>query len=137
MIREIVKDHFILSQKCDKATREDQDIITDLLDTINAHKETCVGMAANMIGERKRIIVVKDNQKYLVMINPQIIKTSSQSYETQEGCLSRQGTKKTKRYEKIKVEYRDQDFKIKIKTFQGFTAQIIQHEIDHCEGILI
>ena len=91
----------------------------------------------NMIGERKRIIVVKDNQKYLVMINPQIIKTSSQSYETQEGCLSRQGTKKTKRYEKIKVEYRDQDFKIKIKTFQGFTAQIIQHEIDHCEGILI
>ena len=137
MIREIVKDHFILSQKCDKATREDQDIITDLLDTINAHKETCVGMAANMIGVRKRIIVVKDNQKYLVMINPQIIKTSSQSYETQEGCLSRQGTKKTKRYEKIKVEYRDQDFKIKIKTFQGFTAQIIQHEIDHCEGILI
>ncbi len=137
MIREIVKDHFILSQKCDKATREDQDIITDLLDTINAHKETCVGMAANMIGERKRIIVVKDNQKYLVMINPQIIKTSSQSYETQEGCLSHQGTKKTKRYEKIKVEYRDQDFKIKIKTFQGFTAQIIQHEIDHCEGILI
>ena len=113
MIKEIVKDQFQLSQKSAIATKEDLDIITDLLDTIKANNDHCVGMAANMIGANKRIIVVNDDNKYII------------------------GVKKTKRYEKIKVSYFDEDFKKKIKTYQGFTAQIIQHEIDHCNGILI
>ena len=131
MIKEIVKDQFQLSQKSAIATKE------DLLDTIKANHDHCVGMAANMIGANKRIIVVNDNNKYVIMINPEVLKFSGKLYETEEGCLSHIGVKKTKRYEKIKVSYFDENFKKKIKTYQGFTAQIIQHEIDHCNGILI
>lgn len=137
MIREIVTDNFQLSQKSIPATIEDLDVVEDLLDTIKEHEQGCVGMAANMIGVNKSIIVINDDGNYLIMINPKIIKTSGRLYETEEGCLSHQGKKKTKRYEKIKVDYLDGDFKRKIKTFENFTAQIIQHEIDHCNGILI
>lgn len=137
MIREIVTDQFSLSQKSILATPKDLPVIQDLLDTIKAHEQECVGMAANMIGVNKNIIVVNDNGKYLVMINPMVLKTSGRLYETEEGCLSHQGFKKTKRYEKIKIAYFDENFKKKIKTFQDYLAQIIQHEIDHCQGILI
>ena len=137
MIREIVTDQFSLSQKSILATPEDLPVVQDLLDTIKAHEQECVGMAANMIGVNKNIIVVNDNGKYLVMINPIVLKTSGRLYETEEGCLSHQGVKKTKRYEKIKIAYFDESFKKKIKTFQDYLAQIIQHEIDHCHGILI
>lgn len=137
VIKEIVKDQFQLSQKSAIATKEDLDVITDLLDTIKANHDHCVGMAANMIGANKRIIVVNDNNKYIIMINPEVLKFSGKLYETEEGCLSHIGVKKTKHYEKVKVSYFDEDFKKKIKTYQGFTAQIIQHEIDHCNGILI
>lgn len=137
MIKKIIKDPFILTQKSTLATIEDLQIINDLIDTITAHKESCVGIAANMIGINKQIIVVVDNDHYLAMLNPKIIKTSGNIYTCQEGCLCHQGTKETKRFEKIKVEYMDNCFKKKIKSFSGFTAQIIQHEIDHCNGILI
>ena len=137
MIREIVTDQFSLSQKSILATPEDLPVVQDLLDTIKAHEQECVGMAANMIGVNKNIIVVNDNGKYLVMINPIVLKTSGRLYETEEGCLSHQGVKKSKRYEKIKIAYFDESFKKKIKTFQDYLAQIIQHEIDHCQGILI
>ena len=130
MIREIVSDQFRLSQKSLPATKEDLPVVQDLLDTIIAHATGCVGMAAN-------IIIVNDDGNYLVMLNPEIIKTMGRLYETEEGCLSHIGVKKTKRYEKIKVAYYDVDFKKKIKTFSNYTAQIIQHEIDHCNGILI
>ena len=124
MIREIVSDQFRLSQKSLPATKEDLPVVQDLLDTIIAHATGCVGMAANMIGINKNIIIVNDDGNYLVMLNPEIIKTMGRLYET-------------KRYEKIKVAYYDVDFKKKIKTFSNYTAQIIQHEIDHCNGILI
>lgn len=137
MIREIVTDQFILSQKSVLATKDDLSIVQDLLDTIKAHETHCVGMAANMIGVNKKIIVINDNGRYLVMINPEIIRIMGQSYETEEGCLSHSGTRKTKRYEKIKVAFYDENFKKKIKTFNSYSAQIIQHEIDHCNGILI
>ena len=137
MIKEIVTDQFSLSQKSVPATIEDLSIVQDLLDTIKAHKHECVGMAANMIGVNKNIIVVNDNGKYLVMINPIVLKTSGRLYEAEEGCLSHKGVKKTKRYEKIKIVYFDENFKKKVKTFQDYLAQIIQHEIDHCHGILI
>lgn len=137
MIKEIVTDQFSLSQKSVPATIEDLSIVQDLLDTIKAHKQECVGMAANMIGVNKNIIVVNDNGKYLVMINPIVLKTSGRLYEAEEGCLSHKGVKKTKRYEKIKITYFDESFKKKVKTFQDYLAQIIQHEIDHCHGILI
>ena len=137
MIKEIVTDQFSLSQKSVPATIEDLSIVQDLLDTIKAHKQECVGMAANMIGVNKNIIVVNDNGKYLVMINPIVLKTSGRLYEADEGCLSHKGVKKTKRYEKIKITYFDESFKKKVKTFQDYLAQIIQHEIDHCHGILI
>lgn len=136
MIRDIIKDQFFLQQKSKDATKEDAAIIQDLLDTIKVH-ETCVGMAANMIGHLKNIIVIKDGKDYLVLINPIIIKTSGKKYTCQEGCLCHQGLKETKRYEKIKVEYLDQHFRCKMKTFDQQIAQIIQHEIDHCHGILI
>ena len=133
MIKEIVTDQFSLSQKSILATPEDLPVVQDLLDTIKAHEQECVGMAANMIGVNKNIIVVNDNGKYLVMINPIVLKTSGRLYETEEGCLSHQGVKKTKRYEKIKIAYFDESFKKKIKTFQDYLAQIIQHEIDNCK----
>lgn len=137
MIREIVTDHFLLSGKSVDATKDDLYIVQDLKDTIHSRQEYCVGMAANMINERKRIIIVMDGNKELVMINPVIMKTSGRYYETEEACLCHEGTKKTKRYEKIKVQYYDENFKLKIKTFSEFTAQVIQHEIDHCNGVLI
>ena len=136
MIREICKDEFFLSQKSEPATADDLAIVQDLLDTLAAHKDGCVGMAANMIGILKNIIAINDNGDYLLMYNPEIIKSDG-AYETEEGCLSLDGVRKTKRYKKIKVRYLDRNFKIKIKTYEGFTAQIIQHEVDHLSGIII
>lgn len=137
MKKSIVKDHFFLQQKSTDVTKDDLFIIHDLLDTIQAYQDQCVGMAANMIGYLKRMIVVFDGKDYLILINPQMIKYTGQQYITEECCLSHQGTKQTKRYPKIKVSYLDEKMKKKIKTFEGLTAQIIQHEMDHLEGILI
>ena len=136
MIRPIVHDPFFLGQKSTPATEADRPIINDLLDTLRAHLDRCVGMAANMIGERKRIIVFCNGPMQMIMVNPQITAKSG-PYETEEGCLSLAGTRKTKRYQQITVRYQDQAFQTRTGTFEGFTAQIIQHEIDHCEGILI
>lgn len=136
MIKEINRDIFILSQKSVPATENDRQTGEDLLETLIANSERCVGMAANMIGISKNIIAINDNNNYTVMYNPEILKADKE-YETEEGCLSLDGVRKTKRYRKIKVRYLDKDFKIKIKTYDGFTAQIIQHEIDHLSGIII
>lgn len=137
MIRKIVKDEFVLCQKSVEAKPEDLTVLLDLIDTIKTHCDECIGMAANMIGVLRRIIVVKDEDQYIGLINPVILKTSGRYYEAEEGCLCYEGSKKTKRYEKIKVQYRDSDWKIKIKTFNGYVAEAIQHEIDHCNGVLI
>lgn len=136
MIRDIMHDPIFLGQKSIPATIEDLDVAQDLLDTLAAHKEGCVGMAANMIGVAKRIIAFDHDGSYMVMFNPEIIKCS-QPYEAEEGCLSLPGIRKTKRYQSIKVRYQNQGFSVRIKTFTGWSAQIIQHEIDHCNGILI
>ena len=136
MIKEINRDIFLLSQKSVPATESDRQAGEDLIETLIANSERCVGMAANMIGLSKRIIAVNDNENYILMYNPEIIKSEG-VYETEEGCLSLDGTRKTKRYKKIKVRYYDKYFKIKIKTYEGFTAQIIQHEADHLDGIII
>ena len=137
MIKELVHDTFFLSIKSDEATKDDIHIAEDLLNTLTAHKNECVGMAANMIGERKRIICFDDNGKYFTMFNPEIIK-QSEPYDTEEGCLSLLGgPRKTKRFKKIKVRYFTEQMQQREKSFDGFTAQIIQHEIDHCNGILI
>ncbi|MCI7692570.1 MAG: peptide deformylase [Oscillospiraceae bacterium] len=136
MVREIVRDTFFLQIKSEPASEADLPTVRDLLDTLAAHKDGCVGMAANMIGVSKRIIAFDDNGKYAVMINPEIIRFSG-AYEAEEGCLSLAGTRKTKRYKSIKVRFLNEDFQVRIKTYTGFTAQIIQHEIDHCCGILI
>ena len=136
MVREIVRDTFFLQIKSEPASEADLPTVRDLLDTLAAHKDGCVGMAANMIGVSKRIIAFDDNGKYAVMINPEIIRFSG-AYEAEEGCLSLAGTRKTKRYKSIKVSFFNEDFQPRIKTYTGFTAQIIQHEIDHCNGILI
>ncbi len=136
MVKEIVKDEIFLSQKSAPATADDLHIATDLLDTLEANEERCVGLAANMIGELKNIIAVDDDGNYLVMFNPVVIKTS-EPFNTEEACLSLEGTRPTKRYKSIKVEYQNEKMQKRIKTFKGFTAQIIQHEIDHCNGIII
>ncbi len=136
MVREIVKDVFFLFQKSTPATADDLDVAQDLLDTLTAHKDGCVGMAANMIGVSKRIITFDNEGKYMVMYNPEIIKKSD-PYEAEEGCLSLTGTRKTKRWKSIKVQYQNEQFQTRFKTFTGWTAQIIQHEIDHCDGIII
>ena len=136
MVREIMRDEAFLSQKAEPATLEDLPVAQDLLDTLAAHKDGCVGMAANMIGVCKRIIVFDNEGKYMVMFNPEIIKKSG-SYEAEEGCLSLTGIRKAKRWQSIKVQYQNEQFQIRFKTFTGWTAQIIQHEIDHCEGVLI
>ena len=136
MVREIMRDEAFLSQKAEPATLEDLPVAQDLLDTLTAHKDGCVGMAANMIGVCKRIIVFDNEGKYTVMFNPEIIKKSG-SYEAEEGCLSLSGIRKAKRWQSIKVQYQNEQFQIRFKTFTGWTAQIIQHEIDHCEGVLI
>ena len=136
MIRPIEKDPFFLGRKSRPATAEDLPIVRDLLDTLTAHREGCVGMAANMIGQAVRIIAFDNEGSYLAMLNPEIIKCS-EPYETEEGCLSLPGVRKTKRYRSIKVRYQNEQMQTRLKTFTGWTAQIIQHEIDHCNGILI
>lgn len=136
MIRPVVKDVLFLGQKSEPATKDDISIIDDLMDTLEANLEHCVGMAANMIGVKKRIIVFTIGDFIVPMVNP-IIVSKEKLYETEESCLSLSGFRKTKRYETIEVEYLDRDFKKHKDTFTGFTAQIIQHEIDHCNGIII
>ena len=137
MVRELVHDPILLAQKSEPATAEDLQTVADLLDTLKAHKETCVGMAANMIGIHKRIIAVDNDGEYMVMLNPRIVRQSV-PYKTEESCLSLLGgPRKTTRYRKIKLEYQNAQMQIRLKTFEGFTAQIIQHEVDHCNGILI
>ncbi len=136
MIRPIMKDPIFLAQKSAPATKEDLPVAQDLLDTLTAHKDGCVGMAANMIGVSKCIIAFDNEGKYMVMFNPEIVKRS-EPYEAEEGCLSLPGTRKAKRYRSIKVQYQNEQFQTRFKTFTGWTAQIIQHEIDHCNGVLI
>ena len=136
MVREIMKDESFLAQKSEPATQDDLDTAQDLLDTLTAHKDGCVGMAANMIGVNKRIIVFDNEGSYMLMFNPEIIKKSA-PYTADEGCLSLTGTRKAKRWKTIKVQYQNEKFQTRFKTFTGWTAQIIQHEIDHCEGIII
>ena len=136
MIREICRDETFLAQKAAPATADDLATAQDLLDTLTAHKDGCVGMAANMIGVNKRIIAFDNAGTYMVMFNPVIIRQSG-PYETQEGCLSLTGVRKTKRFQTVKVQWQNEKFQTRLKTFTGWTAEIIQHEIDHCEGILI
>ena len=136
MVKEIVHDPIFLAQKSKSADLGDMQTAQDLLDTLEANREGCVGMAANMIGVLKRIIVFDNEGKAELMFNPEIVKKSD-SYEAEEGCLSLSGVRKTTRYKKIKVQYQNKDFQIRLKTYTGFAAQIIQHEIDHCECILI
>ena len=137
MVRELVHDPIALARKSSDATRDDLTTAQDLLDTLTFHKEGCVGMAANMIGVTKRIIVFDNEGSYMTMLNPVILKASEQ-YETEEGCLSLLGgPRKCKRYKKIKVQYQNLQLQTRLKTFTGWTAQIIQHEIDHCNGVLI
>ena len=136
MVREIMRDETFLAQKAEPATQADLSTAQDLLETLESHKDGCVGMAANMIGVNKRIIAFDNEGKYTVMFNPEIIKRSG-PYETEEGCLSLTGIRKTKRWQSIKVQYQNEQFQIRFKTFSGWTAQIIQHEVDHCEGIII
>lgn len=137
MVKELVHDPIFLAQRALPATKEDLQTARDLLDTLAAHRDTCVGMAANMIGVCRRIIAFDNAGSYTVMLNPQIVKRAGE-YEAEESCLSLLGgPRKTKRYRKIKVQYQTMDFQTRLKTFEGWTAQIIQHEIDHCSGILI
>ena len=137
MVKEIVHDPIFLGMKSDAATAEDLQVAKDLLDTLTANKEACVGMAANMIGVLKRVIAFDNEGAYMVMFNPEIIKTAG-PYDTEEGCLSLLGgPRPCKRYQTIKVRWQNEKFQTRIKTFTGWTAQIIQQEIDHCNGILI
>ncbi len=137
MIKDLMHDPIFLSLKSIAATKDDLAVADDLLETLVAHKEACVGMAANMIGVNKRIIAFDNEGEYMVMFNPVILKKTD-PYETQESCLSLLGgPRKCKRFKTIKVQWQNADFKIRIKNFTGWTAQIIQHEIDHCNGILI
>lgn len=136
MERPIVKDPIFLAQKSEPATADDLGTAKDLLDTLMAHREGCVGMAANMIGVSRRIIVFDNEGEYMTMFNPEIIRFSG-AYEAEEGCLSLTGTRKSKRYRSIKVQYQNEAMQVRLKTFTGWTAQIIQHEVDHCNGVLI
>ena len=137
MVRELVHDPMFLGIKSKPATKEDSLIARDLLDTLNAHRETCVGMAANMIGKTVKIIAFIDGVRPTVMYNPEMISKAA-PYETEEGCLSLLGSpRKTTRYKTIRVKYQDSGFVWRKKSFSDFTAQIIQHEIDHCNGVLI
>ncbi len=136
MVKPIVKDVLFLNQKSEPATRADMQVVQDLLDTLRANEETCVGMAANMIGVKKRIIVVSTGFINIPMINPVILKKIG-PYETEEGCLSLTGVRKTTRYLKIEVEYLDVNWKKQRREFSSGLAQIIQHECDHLDGILI
>ena len=136
MIKPIVRDAFFLNQKSEVATKADLPVAQDLEDTLRANRERCVGMAANMIGYRKRIIIVATGFADIVMINP-VITDKSGAYETEEGCLSLAGRRKTKRYKEIEVTYQDTDFQERKQIFNGYVAQIVQHEMDHLEGIII
>ena len=136
MVREIMRDEAFLAQKSEPATLEDLPLAQDLLDTLEANKERCVGMAANMIGVSKRIIVFDNDGTYMVMFNPEIVKRSG-PYQAEEGCLSLSGTRPAKRWRSIKVRWQNEKFQERFKTFTGWTAQIIQHEMDHCEGSII
>ena len=137
MVKELVHDPILLAMKSETAAKDDLQTAQDLMDTLSAHKDSCVGMAANMIGVCKRIIVFDNGGEYMTMLNPEILKRS-EPYETEEGCLSLLGgPRKCKRYKSVKVKWQTFDFQTRIKTFTGFTAQIIQHEIDHCDGVLI
>lgn len=137
MVKEIVHDPILLGMESAPATKEDLQVARDLLDTLVANKDTCVGMAANMICVRKRIIVFDNEGTYMTMFNPEIVKLSG-PYDTQESCLSLLGgPRPCKRYQTIKVQWQNEQFQTRIKTFTGWSAQIIQHEIDHCNGILI
>ena len=137
MVKEIVRDTFFLAQKSEPADKKDVQVIQDLLDTIKANADRCVGMAANMIGARKTILVALIGKRYLIMVNPKIVSKSSQIYETEESCLSLNGQRKVKRYKSVVVEFFDKNFKKKKQTFKDFEAQIIQHEIDHFSGTII
>ena len=136
MIRSVMRTIEFLKQPSETATKDDLSIAQDLMDTLKAHKDECVGMAANMIGETKRIIAFDDSGKYTVMFNPRILKADD-AFKTEEGCLSLVGVRPAKRYKSIKVQYENEAFQTRIKTYKGFTAQIIQHEMDHLEGIII
>ena len=136
MVREIIKDPIFLARKSAPARAEDISVAQDLLDTLIAHADGCVGMAANMIGVSKCIIAFNDNGSYAVMLNPVITKFSG-PYDTEEGCLSLPGVRPTRRYKTIKVEYQTVKMEKRVKTYTGYTAQIIQHEVDHCKGIII
>lgn len=137
MVKDLIHDPILLAAKSTDATADDLNMAEDLLDTLKAHSKTCVGMAANMIGERKRIICFTDGKEYVTMFNPEIIK-KTEPFETEEGCLSLiGGPRKCKRYRKIKVRFQNARLETRLRTYTGFTAQIIQHEVDHCNGILI
>ena len=136
MIRPVVRDPVFLAQKSAPATTEDLQAARNLLDTLEAHKDGCVGMAANMIGVSRCVIAFDNEGAYMVMFNPEIVKSSG-PYTAEEGCLSLDGLRKAKRYRSIKVQYQNEQFQTRLKTFTGWTAEIIQHEIDHCNGVLI
>lgn len=136
MIRDICKDERFLARTAEPATPEDVQVAADLLETLEYHKDGCVGMAANMIGVNKRIIAFENEGSYTVMFNPEIIK-KSEPYDAEEGCLSLTGVRPAKRWKSIKVRWQNERFQVRLKTFTGWTAQIIQHEVDHCDGILI
>ena len=136
MVKKIMRDPLFLAQKSVDATEADKQVITDLLDTLRANLDHCVGMAANMIGIRKSIIIVNMGIMDMVMFNPRIL-SAKKPFEMEEGCLSLTGVRKTTRYEEIEVEFRDMDWKLQRRAFTGWTAQIIQHEVDHCNGVVI
>ena len=136
MIRDICKDEAFLAQRTERATADDLAVAADLLETLAHHKDGCVGMAANMIGVNRRIIAFDNEGESMLMFNPEIVKRSG-PYEAEEGCLSLTGTRKARRWQSIKVRWQNEKFQERLKTFTGWTAQIIQHEIDHCEGIII
>ena len=137
MIKDLIHDPIFLARKAEPATQADLQTAEDLLDTLTAYRDTCVGMAANMIGVCKRIIAFDNGGSYMVMFNPRIVKAAGE-YDAEESCLSLLGgPRKAKRFRKIKVEYQTDTFQTRLKSFEGWTAQIIQHEIDHCDGILI
>ena len=136
MVRSIVKDPILLSRRSETATSADRALAADLRDTLLAHTDKCVGMAANMIGGTRRIIAFLDGNTPTVMFNPEIIRAEGE-FETEEGCLSLTGTRRTKRFSRIKVRFQDERFIRRVREYAGWTAQIIQHEIDHCSGVLI
>ena len=137
MVKEIMKDVLFLGQKAEAATKEDISIAEDLLDTLRFHREHCVGMAANMIGERKAIIAIAEGNRLTAMLNPEVVKKSPKTYKATEGCLSIPGEREVERHDWIEVKYRDTDWRKEKRKFTGFEAEIVQHELDHLEGKLI